>query len=801
MQQDKAQGLFSLHQGYRNTMRRIFGLLLLLAGIQLLAWLTPPQFGPTGIPGYLPLHTLFETVSIVVAMLVFAVGWNSRSPNLPGNAVLLACVFFAIGWLDFSHTISYHGMPDFYTPNDTEKQLNFWLSARFLASFVLLVVAIRIWSPLRSKATRYVLMGALLGITVFINWLVLFHQDWLPHTFIPGQGLTPLKKNLEYLFITFNVITALILLLKMRTKQAFSITNLFAAVCVMAMSELYFTLYTTMTGGYNVLGHVYKVISYLFIYRAIVVEAIEYPYNKLAQTQLNLGLALKASNTGLWDWDLRSNVVNYSPEWKAQLGYSADELANNFSTWQSLLHPADKEHALKVAQDFVASAQTTYENEFRLRHRDSSYRWILARGEKQLNSQGKAIRLVGSHVDISERMQRENEAQEMREQLTQATKMESVGHLTAGIAHDFNNILGAMMGFTELSKHMLAAGTTESIGRYHDEILNAGNRAKQLIAQMLTFSRLSADDKDAPITILSTIVKEVVSLLRSSIPTTVDLNYTIENESLKARIQPVQLHQIILNLGINARDAMGEYGKIDISLNNFHCDTKLCSSCNMIFSGNCAQLTVKDSGSGIPSHLLNKIFDPFFTTKGIGKGTGMGLSVVHGLVHAVGGHLYVESSAGNGTAFHILLPLESTEAGTPEIGGTKHGACIKGARIMVVDDEHAITTMLQEYLSAFGADIVAFNDPAHALESFIQNSGNIDLLITDETMPGISGMHLAQKFLKIRPVLPIVLCTGYSEHATPESTSEIGIRGFFYKPLDMTELLQKIHELLGSRLK
>jgi PAS domain S-box-containing protein len=922
MPQTKQSGLFTLHPSYQKKMKRTGIFLLLLALIQVTAWLIPPQFGPTGVPNYLPLHVLFETVSIIVAMLVFAVGWNSRSRDLPGNVVLLACVFFAIGWLDFSHTLAYKGMPDFYTANDAQKQLNFWMSARFMAAFILLFVAIRIWTPLRSAYTRYVLMGGLLSIIILINWVVLFHQNWLPDTFIPGQGLTPLKKNLEYFYIALNIITALILYAKMRTEQTFSITNLFAAACVMAMSEFYFTLYTTMTGGYNILGHVYKVISYLFIYRAIVVEAIEYPYNLLAKTQLNLNLALKGSNTGLWDWDLSTNIVNFSPEWKAQLGYTDNELKNNFSTWESLLHPEDKESALSIVQEFITSKHVIYKNEFRLRHKEGSYRWILAQGEKQFDEKGNLVRIVGSHIDMSDRVEasnqfkniveaasnamlminkegtivisnsettntfgyskdellgqsistlipeehrhgheklvhnfisqsgnrrkmgvgrelfglhkdgskipievglspiesnnqkyviatvvditerksKEKEALTLREQVSQATKMESVGHLTAGIAHDFNNILGAMMGYSELSQHMLAAGKNDAVKRYQDEILNAGNRAKQLILQMLTFSRLAPDSKyeAPPITLLSSVVKEVVSLLRSSIPSTVELNYHITDDQIKARIQPVNLHQIILNLGVNARDAMGEYGKIDISLSEYHGENTLCSSCNSTFSGSWAQISVKDNGSGIPEHLLKKIFDPFYTSKEVGKGTGLGLSVVHGLVHSLGGHIHVETSSSNGTTFNILIPLETSKS----IQVTKIDASplinIKNTKIMVVDDELAISSMLQEFLSAHGAEVLAFTNSIQAMEAFILNADTIDLVITDETMPGMSGMLLAETILKLKPDLPIILCTGYSDHANPASVAKIGIKGFFTKPIDLTEIMHKIQTLLAA---
>lgn len=400
--------------------------------------------------------------------------------------------------------------------------------------------------------------------------------------------------------------------------------------------------------------------------------------------------------------------------------------------------------------------------------------------------------------EIIERKQIEKKSEEMREQLAQASKMESIGHLTAGIAHDFNNILGAMMGYTELSQHMIAAGKANNIHPYLDEIYTSGTRAKELIRQMLTFSRLSPDEAGgkAPVTVLSTIVKEVLSMLRSSTPSTIDLNYSIENDELRARILPVNLHQILLNLIVNARDALGEYGRIDITLSQQHYEHELCSSCKMPISGDYVQIKVQDSGSGIPGHILKKVFDPFFTTKGVGKGTGMGLSVVHGLVHAQKGHIFVQSSDNTGTTFSILLPIESAE-GNPQvisdiISSTSN---IKGAKIMVVDDEPALTNMLKEFLTAHGAHIVAFTDPIKALQEFLQTGVNIDIVITDESMPGMSGMLLSEKLLKQKPGLPIILCTGYSERATPESAAKIGIAAFFNKPLNMKELLHKIQIL------
>jgi signal transduction histidine kinase/CheY-like chemotaxis protein len=423
---------------------------------------------------------------------------------------------------------------------------------------------------------------------------------------------------------------------------------------------------------------------------------------------------------------------------------------------------------------------------------------------RKLKDRSRELKLANIKLqeDMVERKAIEKKSAEMKEQLAQSSKMESIGHLTAGIAHDFNNILGAMMGYTELSQLKLAAGKLNDIRYYLEEIYKSGTRAKELIRQLLTFSRLSPSDTGdkKTITVFAPVIKEVLSMLRSSTPSTIELNCNINNADLKARILPVNLHQILLNLIVNARDAVGEYGRIDVTLTQMHYEHKLCSACMMPIGGDFAQITVHDNGSSIPQSILNKVFDPFFTTKGLGKGTGMGLSVVHGLVHAQAGHILVQSSAKTGTSFHILFPIELEEAKPQGTSDTISSASnIKGIKIMVVDDEPAIANMLIDFLSAHGAHIIAFTDPAQALEEFQKNGANTEMVITDETMPGMSGMSLSEKLLKLKPELQIILCTGFSDHATPEAAAQIGIAGFFNKPFNMNKLLDKIEVLRKSR--
>lgn len=405
-------------------------------------------------------------------------------------------------------------------------------------------------------------------------------------------------------------------------------------------------------------------------------------------------------------------------------------------------------------------------------------------------------------IDITLHKQAQEEAQTLRDQLLQATKMEAVGHLTAGIAHDFNNMLGAIMGNTELAQDVIASSKPQEARPFLFAILKASNRAKDLIAQMLTFSRKGITTTgEAPVLLLTPVIKEVASLLHSSIPSTVELSYQIESENLKSRIHAVHLHQIIVNLGINARDAIGKYGKIDITLSTFHANNAHCDACKQPINGDFVQITVRDTGSGIARDVLDKIFNPFFTTKEVGKGTGMGLSVVHGLVHSSAGHIRVETTS-SGTAINILLPQENTQPTTEAAAPSSFPNSpnmLHAVRIMVVDDEPEIASLLDAVLSMHGAQVSLFTCPKQALASFEKNPQAFDLVITDETMPGLSGMHLAEQMLKMNPALPITLCTGYSEHANAETTAAMGIAGFFYKPVRAGDLLQKIQQILQKK--
>lgn len=401
---DFLEHTMGVHRSHLFGVQQILKLLLLLGLVQLIFCVIPTPSNYYGMEHYLVLHSSMEIVSIFISMMVFVVAWNSRASTYPHSFTVLSSVFFVVAFLDFSHTFSYPGMSKFFTENDTNKYLNFWMAARFMAALGLLSFALQSFERMTSRSHKYFLFLTMLASSVVFSWLVIEHQDYFPAWFIPGSGLTPLKKNLEYLNIFLNLLTALILWKRMRTHQVFDIAMIFGAVCIMAMGEFFFTLYTTKTGAYNVLGHVYKVIAYVLIYRAVVVESIERPYRELEESQQNLQLTVTASNTGLWDLNLLTKETFFSPVWKRQLGYEDHELVNHYDTWVNLIHPNDRQSAIDVFESFMDhNSMKIYENEFRMRHKDGSYRWILVRGEKVRAANGVVERVVGSHTDITVR--------------------------------------------------------------------------------------------------------------------------------------------------------------------------------------------------------------------------------------------------------------------------------------------------------------------------------------------------------------------------------------------------------------
>jgi len=389
----------------------------------------------------------------------------------------------------------------------------------------------------------------------------------------------------------------------------------------------------------------------------------------------------------------------------------------------------------------------------------------------------------------------EKEKAALHSQMRQMQKMQAIGTLAGGIAHDFNNILTAILGFADLLKYQ--PGNNNDTQECVEQILLAGNRAKNLVRQILAFSRQTEQERQPLQAHL--IIREAVKLLRASIPSTILIKENIDPKCGTIMADPTELHQIVMNLCTNAYQAMQEHGGIlELQLQKARVTAGLAKTNPRLHEGDYAMLIVKDTGRGMDPVMLERIFEPYFTTKQPGEGTGMGLALVHGIVEALGGAIIVDSTLARGTTFVIYLPmLESgkpteTAAEADEIsGGTE--------RILFVDDEEAIVSMSQKQLRNLGYDVTAGTNSSEALELFQMNPHRFDLVITDQMMPNMTGTEFSRKLIAIRPDIPIILLTGFSQTLMPDQAKKLGIREFAMKPLLINELARIIRKALEKK--
>ena len=408
---------------------------------------------------------------------------------------------------------------------------------------------------------------------------------------------------------------------------------------------------------------------------------------------------------------------------------------------------------------------------------------------------GSGILLQGS--DITGRKQLEEQRDRAEAQLRQAQKLEALGTLAGGVAHDFNNILGIIMGYTELSQIQL--GEEMAVGRNLQEVLKACKRAKELVQQILAFCRRS-EQKIVPIQI-GLILKDAMRMIRSSLPSSIEVKTDIQTKAL-AMADPTQIHQVLMNLCTNAAHAMPDGGVLEVSLTDFHLGPQSIPPHSGAQPGQYLKLTVTDTGHGIPPAVMDRIFDPFFTTKKTGEGTGLGLSVVHGIVESHGGTIEVDSRQGVGTTFTVLLPACECPLMSQTVEASSIIYCGK-ERILVVDDEPLLAEMVQQMLTMLGYDAVFRTGGIEALEAFRHQPGEkpFDLVITDMTMPHFTGEDLVRELSGLQPAVPVILMTGFSSKIDAEKARELGIEGFLMKPVAMEELARTVRTVLDQRKK
>jgi PAS domain S-box-containing protein len=397
-------------------------------------------------------------------------------------------------------------------------------------------------------------------------------------------------------------------------------------------------------------------------------------------------------------------------------------------------------------------------------------------------------------TDLTRFKELEAEGRRIQGQLQQAQKMEAIGTLAGGIAHDFNNILSAVMGYTEIA--MLELGEEAPVYRRLDEVLKAAARARDLIRQILTFSRQT--DQQFQSVRLGLLVKEAMTLMRASLPSTIGIQLQLDSQSAICA-EPTQIHQVILNLCANAAHAMREKGgTLTLGLEDVDPDEGFYAEHPGLQKGRYLKLSVADTGHGMDPPLLARVFEPFFTTKERGEGTGMGLSVVLGIVKAHRGAITVDSRVGEGTHFAIYLPAAEGDE-LQDLCRVIADLPTGSERILLVDDETTLVDLSRQMLERLGYQVTAFSSSTEALAWFEANPNGSDLVITDMTMPRMSGDELARRILAVRPDIPVILCTGYSESISKEKAQALGIREFVYKPMVISELAHTLRKALEAR--
>jgi len=482
-----------------------------------------------------------------------------------------------------------------------------------------------------------------------------------------------------------------------------------------------------------------------------------------------------------------------NPAFEKLTGFSSQEIAGRKAPYPWWL----QETKGQLQQEMIDALCTDLkDSEQCFQNKKGAFFWVLI-NSTPVFCNGELMFCLDNWMDISQMKRTEEEKRELHSQLLQMQKMEAVGNLAGGIAHDFNNILSIILGNTELALSDLSE--ENPVRENVLEAYDAGKRAKDLVKQILTFSR-SQEQQSQP-TEVHLIVSEVIKLLRSSLPSTIKIYEYIASDSM-ALIDPTQLHQVIMNLCTNAYHAMRETGGVlEVGVKDIELDELYAGRSLGVQPGPYLRISVNDNGCGMEKEVRDHIFDPYFTTKGVGEGSGMGLSVVHGIVTSHKGTITVYSEPGTGSAFHVYLPrIESDDASTESEDeaalprGTEH--------ILFVDDEESIANLGRQMLNRLGYVVTAKTDSFEALQVFRIQPDRFDLVITDMTMPNITGTRLANEIMKTRPNIPIILCTGFSELITEEKAKDMGIREFVMKPLITSEMARVVRRALdGGNLK
>ncbi|MDM7860045.1 PAS domain-containing protein [Alteromonas sp. ASW11-36] len=514
-------------------------------------------------------------------------------------------------------------------------------------------------------------------------------------------------------------------------------------------------------------------------------EALEKKSQQLEEANQRYEESVKAANIGFWEWDLISNEVRFSREYKRQIGYADDEFVDAFESWESRVHPDDLPGTLKLIEKSIDECTKKHESEFRFQHKDGHYLWIFCHASVLQDENGKPVKMIGSHVDISDRKKMESE-------LIQSQKLEALGLLAGGVAHDFNNQLASVMGFADL---IVDSSALSQAKQYADKISRTAEHAKHLTKQLLSFAR-KQDITFTPVDIHAEIYA-VIDLLRHSIDKRIKIETNLTAPRFVVLADKYLLQNALLNLGLNASDAIHESGYIEVSTNVIEvkeCDPH--ASFSSLEPGEHISIKVSDSGSGMSADDIQKAMEPFYTTKPQGKGTGLGLSSVYGSVQSFGGLINIKSELNEGSTIEIILPLSELIArkasSSDELEASSDG---RSLTILVVDDEASIREVCADFLITLEHTPLFASDGRHAIELYAQRWPDIDLVLLDMMMPEMNGRETLKALKAINPNVKVLMCSGFMSDDTVAGIKKEGALDVIGKPFRLRELAERISSL------
>jgi signal transduction histidine kinase/ActR/RegA family two-component response regulator len=782
-----------LHPSHRRSMRQAGMLIGLMAlGLVLTLWLQRST-GIERFGNYLPTHTMVEMVAIVIAVLVFASGWNAYSRTLPSHAVILACAFLGVAALDFTHAMSYPGMPPSAPGSSFQRTISFWLSARLLAAGALLAAAVLPARPVHARASRYRWLLAVALLVMALHALFLLAPQWAP-VFFDDKGLTWRKWGVEYLVVGLNLATAWVLWRAMARPQPFNAAALFGAVCAMALSECFFTLYTRANDVYNFVGHAYKIVAYLFLYRAVFVEVIEGPYQELRGVRDQLRAMLDAVPDVMLELDLqgRYHAVHCA---RPELLIKPAELMLR-STVHDIL-PAPQAaviiKALESAMDTGVSSGAVLELPFK-----PEPRWYELSVARKGEPDGQDTRFIVLSRDITERIQAEAVVLEQRA-ATHASRARN--EFLSRVSHELRTPLNAVIGFAQLLLHTPGSSLAAGQKLHIEYILRAGHHLLDMINDILDLTRIESGEAHLAIepVSLSELLKDTVPMVQTQAEA---MGLSIKQETDADTPDMIMgdkrsLKQALINVLSNAV----KYNQIGGTV-SVHCRRSQARP-------DAVDVVITDSGMGLTAEQQKGLFEPFnrlgADQAGI-EGTGLGLVITRRVIEAMQGTIRLESAYGVGTTVTLTLPQApqalDAQPAAPRKDAEQAGEAAEPrhiATVLCVEDNPLNAALLRAIFDLRpSVKLLIAEDGKQAL-SRLQRSAP-DLVLIDMNLPDMNGADVLQQMRQTRHGRD-ALCIAMSADVLGDPLSRArqqGFADFWPKPLDVNGVLRRLDVVLAS---